>query len=157
MGWVQVMGTGLRGGFVRKETRLEPDLLPFLIWRRKVVMAHGYPWIRCHKTNISHGFEDKEAVVDGHWCHGTSLPSGTNEGWWWWLVWVCWVLLFSIFWVIWQPTVVDSKPVGVGGCWWRWPSPLGGTAKVVGVVDELWWWLVGTVFLFFLFWFILGN
>ena len=96
-GWVQVMGTGLRGGFVRKETRLEPELLPFLIWRRKVVMAHGYPWIRCHKTNISHGFEDKEAVVDGHWCHGASLPSGTNEGWWWWLVWVCWVLFIFYF------------------------------------------------------------
>ena len=59
--------------------------------------------------------------------------------------------LFSIFWVTWQPTVVDSKPVGVGGCWWCWPSPLGGTAKVVGVVDELWWWPVGMVFFFFFF------
>ena len=60
-------------------------------------MAHGYPQTRCHKTNISHGFKDKEVVVDGYSCHRRSLSTGTDEGWWGWLVWVCSVLFIFCF------------------------------------------------------------
>ena len=59
--------------------------------------------------------------------------------------------LFSNFWVIWQPMVVDGKRVGVGGCWWHWPSPLGGTAKVVGGGGRTVMVASGDGFFFFLF------